>query len=109
LAKDVARDAVTRALLAQSGIESGTVTTNGPDGGPVIRLTYHGATSEQPLLSTLSRDAGVDFTILEASVGHLKTVSYGRFTLRLQPRDSERLPKLLQLSDALGVRHEILR
>jgi D-methionine transport system ATP-binding protein len=103
------RDAVTRSLLAQSGIESDTVTTNGPDGGPVIRLTYHGATAEKPLISKLSRDAGVDFTILEASVGHLKTVSYGRFTLRLQPRDSERLPKLLQLSDALGVRHEILR
>jgi D-methionine transport system ATP-binding protein len=103
------RHEVTRALLAQSGVESDTATADGPDDSPVLRLTYHGAGSEQPLLSRLSRESGLDFAILQASVGHLKTIPYGRFTVRLPQSARARLPGLLQLAESLGVRHEVLR
>ncbi len=103
------RDAVTRALLAQSGIETDTAVTTGRDDGQVLRLTYHGPQSEQPLLSTLGREAGLDFSILQASVGRLKSVPYGRFTIKIPPIGPERLQKLLHLLDTLGVRHEVLR
>ncbi len=103
------RHEVTRALLAQSGVESDTAAGLGQDDSPVLRITYHGERSEQPLLSRLSRETGLDFTILQASVGHLKTIPYGRFTVRLPISSRERLPQLLQLADELGIRHEMLR
>ncbi len=102
------RAAVTRALLEQSGIESDAAVTTVPEGGHVLRLTYHGAQSEQPLLSTLSRVAGLDFAVLQASAGRLKSVPYGRFTIRIPSIGPERLQSLLQLLDSSGVRHEIL-
>ena len=103
------RHEVTRALLAQSGVESDAVVGIDEDDRPILRLTYHGMTSEQPLLSRLSAQTGLDFTILQASVGHLKSIPYGRFTLRLPASGRGRLPDLLQLADELGVRHEVLR
>jgi D-methionine transport system ATP-binding protein len=103
------RHEVTRALLAQSGVESDTVVGIDQDDRPVLRLTYHGASSEQPLLSRLSTQTGLDFTILQASAGHLKGVPYGRFTVRLPALGRERLTDLLQLADELEVRHEVLR
>jgi D-methionine transport system ATP-binding protein len=103
------RHAVTRALLAQSGVESDSVLGLEYDDRPVLRLTYQGARSEQPLLSRLSRQTGLDFAILQASVGHLKSIPYGRFTVRLPPAARERLPDLLRLADELGVRYEVLR
>ena len=103
------RHEVTRALLAQSGVESDTVEAVGEDDNPVLRLTYHGPGSEQPLLSRLSRESNLDFTILQASVGHLKTVPYGRFTIRLTRSARHELPRLLQLAESLGIRHEVLQ
>jgi len=103
------RHEVTRALLAQSGVESDTVEAVGEDDNPVLRLTYHGPGSEQPLLSRLSRESNLDFTILQASVGHLKTVPYGRFTIRLTRSARHELPRLLQIAESLGIRHEVLR
>jgi D-methionine transport system ATP-binding protein len=104
------RNGVTRALLAQSGIESDTsLTTESLDGGQVLRLTYHGPLTERPLLTTVSRESGVDFAILQASVGRLKGVPYGRFTVKTQPLEQDRLQRLLQALEALDIRHEVLR
>lgn len=100
---------VTRSLLAQSGVESDTATTAGQDDSPVLRLTYHGPGSEQPLLSRLSRESGLDFCILQASVGHLKTIPYGRFTVRLPQSARASVPGLLELAERIGMRHEVLR
>lgn len=100
---------VTRALLAQSGVESDADTTVAQDDSTVLRLTYHGPGSDQPLLSRLSRESALDFTILQASVGHLKAIPYGRFTVRLEGSARERLPAMLQLAQSIGIRHEILR
>jgi D-methionine transport system ATP-binding protein len=104
------RNAVTRALLAESGIEAGaSVATDSNDNGHVLRLTYHGPMTERPLLTSISRESGVDFTILQASVGRLKGVPYGRLIVRTQPLQSDRLQRLLQTLDAEGIEHEVLR
>jgi D-methionine transport system ATP-binding protein len=104
------RNSVTRALLAESGIESEVaITTDGGDGSQVLRLTYHGALTEQPLLTTVSRESGLDFAILQASVGRLKGVPYGRLTIRTSPLEQDSLQRLLQALDAQGIRHEVLR
>jgi len=100
---------VTRALLAESGVESeAAVTTDVRDGSQVLRLTYHGALTEQPLLTTLSRESGIDFAILQASVGRLKGVPYGRLTIKTSPLEQDGLQRLQQTLDAQGIRHEVL-
>lgn len=104
------RTQVTRDLLAESGIEDGaTIGADSFDGEQVLRLTYHGALTEQPILTDLSRQSGLDFAILQASVGRLKDVPYGRLTIRTQIREPEGLQRLLQALDARGIRHEVLR
>jgi D-methionine transport system ATP-binding protein len=103
------RHAVTCSLLAQSGVESDTAAALAPDDSPVVRLTYHGPGSEQALLSRLTRESGLDFAILQDSVGHLKANPYGRFTIRLPPAARDRLPAMLHLAEQIGIRHEILR
>lgn len=103
------RHEVTRALLSQSGVESDTDGMAAPDDGVVLRLTYHGAAAEQPLLSRLSRESGLDFTIRQASVGHLKAIPYGRFTIGLPASARECVPRLLELAAAHGARHEVLQ
>jgi len=104
------RTSVTRALLAESGIESdAAVTTDAGDGSQVLRLTYHGPLTEQPLLTIVSRESGLDFAILQASVGRLKNVPYGRLTIKTSPLDQDALQRLLQGLDSRGIRHEVLR
>jgi D-methionine transport system ATP-binding protein len=104
------RHTVTRALLTESGIESEyAVSSDHDDGSQVLRLTYHGPLAEQPLLTTLSRESGLDFAILQASVGRLKDVPYGRLTIRTPPLEHERLQRLLQSLQAQGIQHVILR
>jgi D-methionine transport system ATP-binding protein len=104
------RTSMTRALLAESGIESDTaITTESRDDGPVLRLTYHGPVTERPLLTTLSRESGVDFAILQASIGRLKGMPYGRLTIKTQPLEPDHLQRLLQALEAQGIRHEVLR
>jgi D-methionine transport system ATP-binding protein len=101
---------VTRALLAESGIESDTpITTESRVDGQVLRLSYYGPLTERPLLTTLSRESGVDFAILQASIGRLKGVSYGRLTIKTQPLEQDGLKRLLHALEAQGIRHEILR
>jgi D-methionine transport system ATP-binding protein len=101
---------VTRALLAESGIESDcAITLDSGDGGQVLRLTYHGLLTEQPLLTAISRESGLDLTILQASVGRLKDIPYGRLTIRTPRLAPGGLQSLLQALDARGIQHEVLR
>jgi D-methionine transport system ATP-binding protein len=104
------RQPVTRALLAESGIESdvAAATANGGD-GRILRLTYQGAAAELPLLSRLSRESGLDFSILQASVGRLKGVPYGQLTIATQRLTQDRLHQLLAILDSQSIRHEVLR
>jgi D-methionine transport system ATP-binding protein len=105
--------AVTRALLAESGFESdsalGVAGGQGGQGGHVLRLTYQGAAAGLPLLTRLSRESGLDFSILQGSVGRLKDMPYGQLTVELEGLDEERFGRLLSMFAAHEVRCEVLR
>jgi D-methionine transport system ATP-binding protein len=101
--------AVTKALLAQSGIETDPIAVGPGDAGHLLRLTYHGPQTEQPLLTRISRESGLDFAIIQASIGRLKGTPYGRLVIRTWSREPGHLDKLLQSLNLLGIQHEVLR
>jgi D-methionine transport system ATP-binding protein len=104
------RHETTRSLLADIGVESGAGGVRAhADGSRVLRLTYKGATAELPVLSELTRQWGVDFSILEGSVGHLKGTRYGQLTLELKPPDEARFQQWLDSLNGRGVHFEVLR
>jgi len=104
------RHAVTRALLAESGFESDSALgVAGGQGGHVLRLTYQGAAAGLPLLTRLSRDSGLDFSILQGSVGRLKDMPYGQLTVELERLEEDRFGRLLSMFAAHEVRCEVLR
>ncbi len=75
----------TRALLAESG--EAIV----PDGyeGRVVRLTLHGRSVWEPVLTRIARDTGTDFAILDGRIGRLKDTSFGQLTLGLSGGDTD--------------------
>jgi D-methionine transport system ATP-binding protein len=98
----------TRALLAESGIE----TERGPAAAPrpgarVLRLTYRGGVVATPVLTALSRELAVDLAILKGSVGHIKNMPYAELTVAVES-STERLEQLLQQLRQRDVRCEVL-
>jgi D-methionine transport system ATP-binding protein len=81
--------------------------TSGSD-GHLLRLTYYGPVTEEPVLSRICRESGLDFAILQGSVGRLKGVPYGRLIVRISAVGQERLQTLVQALGAHGIRHEVL-
>lgn len=101
---------ITRALLAESGFESqGALALARDADSHVLRLTYQGEASQLPLLTRLSREAQLDFSILQGSVGRLKDTPYGQFTVELEPVAPDRLSHLLALLQTQQIRCEVLR
>ena len=100
----------TRSLLAEVGVDSESgVAAAGASGSRVLRITYKGSIAELPVLSQLSRQSGVDFSILQGSVGRIKGIRYGQLTLEMKRQDESRFQELLAALTARGVRHEVLR
>jgi D-methionine transport system ATP-binding protein len=101
---------VTRALLAESGVPSDdALALAGGTSGHVLRLTYQGNRSSGAQLTRLSRESGLDFALLQGSVGRLKGVPYGQFTIEIEPLDDSRFARLLAAASAHAMRCEILR
>lgn len=102
--------ATTRSLLAESGVEyeSGLAAAH-EGGGHVLRLTYQGESAERPLLTQLSRELQLDFSILQGSVGRLKDVAYGQLTVELARQEDARFQQVLAALTTQGVRYEVLR
>ena len=76
----------TRALLAESGMETSTAAPDDvlkTDGAQLWRLTYRGASVATPFLSGAAREHGLDIAILQGSVGRIKDTPYGQLTLRI--------------------------
>ena len=104
-----ARHEVTRALLSESGIAADGATNTARGNGHVLRLTYQGETVQSPLLTRLSRELAMDFSIVEASVGKLKDTPYGQLTLELSRQDEPRFQRLLDALESHRVRYEVLQ
>jgi D-methionine transport system ATP-binding protein len=104
------RHPITRALLTEIGLDAGV-----PPGGAVgpnrhvIEISYDGKVAAQPLLSSIARQTGLDFSILAASAGRLKETAFGRFTIELAVRDETQLKHFLSVCDSHDVRTELGR
>ncbi len=63
----------TQSLLAEIGIETeSSIDATRNSTGRALRLTYQGETARLPVLSRLSRESGIDFAILQGSVGRIE-------------------------------------
>ncbi|MBV8214859.1 MAG: methionine ABC transporter ATP-binding protein [Verrucomicrobia bacterium] len=52
-------------------------------GHPVLRLTFRGEATYEPLLGSIARETGVDYSILSGRIDRIKGVAYGQLTLAL--------------------------
>lgn len=90
---------VTQSLLSESGLDAeGWRDVAQGMQGTLLRLSFKGDSTLQPLLSRVSRDLGVDLSILQGSVGRIKDTPYGQLVVAVEgPADScLRLPEVLR-------------
>src|SRR5690606_37634503 len=101
--------AVTQSLLSESGMdaEGWRDMAQGMQGN-LLRLSFRGSNTLQPLLSQVSRDLNIDLSILQGSVGRIKDTPYGQLVVAVQgePDPYARLPEVLR---AHGVECEELQ
>lgn len=74
--------------------------------GRVLRLTFHGQSTYEPLLGRVAREAGVDFSILTGRIDRIREVPYGQLTVAFTGGD---LPLAMDLLAASEVHLEVLR
>jgi len=74
--------------------------------GRILRLTFQGEATYKPLLGTVARDTGVDFSILSGRIDRIKDTPYGQLTLALVGGD---MAAALARLDAADVHVEVLR
>jgi D-methionine transport system ATP-binding protein len=51
--------------------------------GRILRLTFKGESTYDPLLGSVARKSGVDFSIISGRIDHIKETPYGQLTLAL--------------------------
>ncbi|WP_111493231.1 MULTISPECIES: methionine ABC transporter ATP-binding protein [Marinobacter] len=51
--------------------------------GRILRLTFRGESTYKPLLGSVARETGVDFSILSGRIDRIKDTPYGQLTLSL--------------------------
>lgn len=74
--------------------------------GRILRLTFKGDATYQPLLGSVARASGVDFNILSGRIDHIKDTPYGQLTLSLVGGD---LPAAMTALEAADVHVEVVR
>ena len=74
--------------------------------GRILRLTFRGESTYTPLLGSVARESGVDFSILSGRIDHIKDTPYGQLTLSLVGGDLEVAMNALKAAD---VHVEVLR
>jgi len=104
------RHDATRALLSESGLDGGEGWRTLAQGvaGRLLRLSFRGDSTATPLLSRLSRDLGLDLSILQGSVGRIKDTPYGQLVVAAEGSGAA-LEALAPALDAAGVDYEVLR
>ncbi|MFW8565077.1 methionine ABC transporter ATP-binding protein [Orrella sp. 11846] len=101
---------VTQSLLSQSSTEEQTwrQLIELQDSGVALRLRYQGQTATMPLISQLSRDLGVDISILQGAVGMMGTTPYGHLIV-YATGTSEQLTQLKATLKTLEIDFEELQ
>nr|WP_218627597.1 methionine ABC transporter ATP-binding protein [Pseudomonas sp. dw_612] len=74
--------------------------------GRIVRLTFQGEATYAPLLGTVARETGVDYSILAGRIDRIKDVPYGQLTLAVTGGDMEAAFGLFTAAD---VHMEVLR
>ncbi|TEP25990.1 methionine ABC transporter ATP-binding protein [Pseudomonas aeruginosa] len=74
--------------------------------GLILRLTFRGEATYAPLLGTVARQTGVDYSILSGRIDRIKDTPYGQLTLTLVGGDLEAAMSQLNAAD---VHVEVLR
>lgn len=57
--------------------------------GRIVRLTFQGEATYAPLLGTVARETGVDYSILAGRIDRIKDTPYGQLTLAITGGDME--------------------
>ncbi len=76
--------------------------------GRIVRLTYRGDNTGQPLLSQASRNLNVNLSILQGAVGKIKDTPYGQLVLAVDADPASYEPLRRFFVDN-NVRYEVLR
>ncbi|MEE7559647.1 methionine ABC transporter ATP-binding protein [Xanthomonas sp. Kuri4-2] len=58
-------------------------------GGRILRLTFLGGDTYQPLLGRIARETGVDYNILSGRIDRIKDTPYGQLTVALAGGDQD--------------------
>ncbi len=74
--------------------------------GRIVRLTFQGCATYAPLLGTVARETGVDYSILAGRIDRIKDTPYGQLTLALTGGDIDAALARFQAAD---VHLEVLR
>ena len=74
--------------------------------GRILRLTFQGEATYAPLLGSVARETGVDYSILGGRIDRIKDTPYGQLTLALVGGDLESALRRLRVAD---VHVEVLR
>jgi D-methionine transport system ATP-binding protein len=102
------RQEVTQALLRESGFEFAADSEKIEDRSRVVRLSYRGDAASEPLLTRIARESGLDFSLLRGSVGRLKELPFGQFTIALKLAEQDDLSRFLAICARHGVEHEVV-
>jgi len=100
---------VTQSLLSESGIDDeGWRDVAAGIPGRLIRVSFRGESTLEPLLSRVSRELNLDLSILQGSVGRIKQTPYGQLVLAVQgaPESKARLEHVFGRD---GIQCEVLR
>ncbi|NYT60135.1 ATP-binding cassette domain-containing protein [Alcaligenaceae bacterium] len=100
---------VTQALLSESGMDAeGWRDMAQGISGRLVRLSFRGDATVQPMLSRASRELNLDLSILQGSVSRIKDTPYGQLVLSIQG-DAQAQDRLAGLFAAQGVQCEELK
>lgn len=103
------RHAVTQSLLSEAGMDAqGWQEFSQGVTGRVMRLTFRGAQTLSPLLSRISRELGVDVSILQGSIGKIRDTPYGQLVVAVQG-SADAMAQLGSSLEHEGIHHDVLR
>lgn len=74
--------------------------------GRIVRLTFQGESTYAPLLGTVARETGVDYSILAGRIDRIKDTPYGQLTLAISGGD---IDAAFSRFTAADVHMEVLR
>lgn len=74
--------------------------------GRILRLTFIGSDTYEPLLGRIARDTGVDYNILSGRIDRIKDTPYGQLTVALAGGDENAAQAAFE---AAGVHVEVVR